>query len=333
MKILHIIYKSGANSITLLVTSFKNSPTFFAEVFDCEAGNKKWFWKLIKQSKKYNIAHFHNSITFLAIPFIRIFHSSTKIIITVHDIGFQYRLQTSGFLKAILLEFVSVIGHLFAHQIIFVSKSAKDRNWLDKLNFSSTIISNGLGEVLAENKKLSTKPIELFFIGNHFYVKGLDRLIKYKKSPLVPIHLFGFITKGGGKYDIENYESWKIGANVIEHGHVSNNNITDFMNVNNPVFMLFSTSEASPISVIECMQKGIPIIATNLPFINEYKLENLVQIVDDTPTSLLNKIELVRNNYQVISTDMKALFAKNFTSERYLSDHLKLYTKLLLPVR
>lgn len=118
--------------------------------------------------------------------------------ITVHDIGFKYRLQTSGFIAAFLLEVMAVIGHLFAHHIIFVSKSAKSKNWLAHINSSSTIISNGLGAPLVEDKKniANTKLVQLAFIGNHFYVKGLDKLINYNKPISVPISLYGNVEIG-----------------------------------------------------------------------------------------------------------------------------------------
>lgn len=72
MNVLHIVYKSGSNSITQLTESFEKCAEIISSIYDCKGGDEKWFWKLVGKSEKYDILHFHNTFTFFTIPFIRL---------------------------------------------------------------------------------------------------------------------------------------------------------------------------------------------------------------------------------------------------------------------
>lgn len=330
MKVLHILYKVGSNSISLLAQSFENSNMLNASIYDCDSGKKKWFWEVVNISKEYEIVHFHSALTFLAIPFIRVLSKTTKVVITVHDIGFKYKRHTAGFFKSLVLELFSIIGHACAHRIIFVSKAAQKQNWLNFLNSSNSVISNGVGRVPKKEKEIKTATTQLFFIGNHFYVKGLNNLIKFEKPLSSTIHLFGDILEGANTQDLNKFEQWKRNSDIIENGHVQNTVLTNFMKSANAIFLLLSTSEASPISVIECMQYGVPIIATNLPVFSEYGINELVHKVDNSnKTSLQKAVDMVNVGYKEISKKMKMRYKENFTSECYIQNHIALYTTLL----
>ena len=107
---------------------------------------------------------------------------------------------------------------------------------------------------------------------------------------------------------IENLEN-KKNININFLGQISNKQVLDFYKTNSiDLFINVSESEGIPVSIMEAMSFGVPVIATNVGGVNE--------IVDNFNGYLIN----VNTNSNEISRKISSFFNLSNDKKSYLSD-------------
>jgi glycosyltransferase involved in cell wall biosynthesis len=129
---------------------------------------------------------------------------------------------------------------------------------------------------------------------------------------------------GGGDrfYELEKYCNENIKINYLLKGNISNNEVVKYYNQYNPsLFINLSLTEGVPVSIMEALSFGIPVIASNVGGVSE--------IVNNSNGYLMNKSLEVNDVVKIISkhcqltTDernIKRKVAYNFWINHYNGD-------------
>lgn len=97
--------------------------------------------------------------------------------------------------------------------------------------------------------------VEILWIGKDNYHKGFSEFIEQvKRLSDVTFHIVGNISKNG-------YDSVKNHKNIVLHGWLQD---YSFFAEKNVIYLQTSNQEGFPNVLVECMQLGIPILATNV---------------------------------------------------------------------
>lgn len=114
-------------------------------------------------------------------------------------------------------------------------------------------------------------------------------------------------------------------------GTISNAEITDYYK-NNPVdiFVNVSTSEGIPVSIMEAISFGIPVLATNVGGNSEIVIDeingNLVD-VEITPKTLASAIENMRTKLSKYSINSLIIYSENFSAEKNYNEFVDFVLK------
>ena len=146
----------------------------------------------------------------------------------------------------------------------------RNKKWLDiiiRLNnvisISNYVYKSNLVIELGNNKfknfktkwVYQNKPVEVLWIGKDNFHKGFERLIKLiKLFPEIKFNICGLFSSKSKKLLMSLY-------NVKYHGWVEN---YSFLEKKNVIYIQTSNQEGFPNVLVENMQLGIPIIASNV---------------------------------------------------------------------
>lgn len=163
-------------------------------------------------------------------------------------------------------------------------------------------------KIVAGTTKIKTNKLKVAWIGRLTAQKGIPDLIQtIQKLALVNHNIHWNIAGGGGEFVSEIQNLVTNQSNVTFHGWVSNEDIPSFLNEND-LFVSTSHWESYPYNVIEAQAVGLPVIALNIPGINE--------IVTHGVTGQL------ANNF-----DELCQFILNFDKAAYNVQDIRLYCK------
>jgi glycosyltransferase involved in cell wall biosynthesis len=156
--------------------------------------------------------------------------------------------------------------------VIAVSSMMKSKmQQKTKLN-NIKIIRNGYdGELFFNDGKNNSKKeetINLMHVGNFYFVKGQDLLIKAILKIKIPIKL----TLIGVGPELEKCRQYVQNQNIQEKvqflGQINHDRIADLLR-NNDIYCQPSRSEGLPSAPLEAMACGLPVVATNVGGMNE----------------------------------------------------------------
>jgi len=129
---------------------------------------------------------------------------------------------------------------------------------------------------------------------------------------------------------LELVKSKRTNLEIKFHGHVTNNSLIEFYR-KQPInlFLNVSSTEGLPVSIMEAMSFGIPVIATNVGGTSELVSNKTGCLVDEnfSVTELTNKIECILNSSEIpqIRKNSRKLFEeKVFAKKNYEEFYLKL---------
>lgn len=281
-------------------------------------------------TKKPDIVHIHAIGPSIITPVARFL--GMKTVVTHH--GPDYERKKWGKLAKTILKLGEWSGVRFANKLIVISEDIKEQLQL-KYNFSNAVvIPNGVikPELSNDDKILQElgliKGMYIFSLGRFVPEKGFDYLIKayqqvFKGTP------YKLVIAGDADHATAYSQSLKKQAKeagVILPGFVKGNTLNQLF-ANAALFVLPSYYEGLPISLLEAMSYGLPILASNI------KANLQVQLLEDDyfttgdVNALARKLLTFKNN-------TSALQDRKYDMTRYNWKHIagetiKVYNELL----
>lgn len=179
--------------------------------------------------------------------------------------------------------------------------------------------------------------------GDIFYVISVSNLVALKRVHLIFEALQQTNLKivwhhfGNGPLIntlLELIKSKRTNLEIKFHGHVTNNTLMEFYK-NQPInlFLNVSSSEGLPVSIMEAMSFGVPVIATNVGGTSELISNETGCLIDENfkVNELANKIEYILNSaetHKIRKNSRKMFEEKVFAEKNYLEFYLKLKSLL-----
>lgn len=280
--------------------------------------------KLRKLIKKYNpiVIHTHQYVMEYAI-LARLF-KNVKIVHTVHNIAEKEVGKTRRFLRKILYRFKNIIPVAISPM---VQKSLSKEYHISEEKFP--IIYNGidLRKCIAKENYKFHEPIKILSVGRLEEQKNQQNLIyAIKKMDNIDIEL-EIIGEGSLKEKLERQiKELNIESKVKLLG--SKSDVYKYLNEAD-IFILPSKWEGMPITLIEAMGTGLPIIASNVGGIQDMIIDNISGIIcspeiDSIITAIDRLISLSPEKIKMLGKNGKKESEK-FSVRNMTDQYIKLY--------
>ncbi|BAY13956.1 glycosyltransferase family 4 protein [Calothrix sp. NIES-2098] len=313
----------GVRVISLPSIDFRGIDAFFTSALGAIAAN----------NRKYDIVHFHalgpSLFTFLP----RIFRSA-KIVVTCH--GLDWQRAKWGSFSTRLLQMGEKTAVNCAHELVVVSE-ALQTYFLQTYGRETAYIPNApatYGESdpnFAYGKQLGLKQGR--------YILFLGRLVPEKRPDLLvdafcALKPFGWkLVLAGGVSDTKSFtanllEKVANNRNIVFAGELRGHRLWEIVR-GAGLFVLPSDLEGLPLSMLEAMHEGIPVLASNIPphqqLINE---ERGVLFESGNLDSCINSLGWAIHHPQQLAemaTNAKRHIMQMYNWNLITTENLKLY--------
>lgn len=286
-------------------------------------------FKLIKIVNKENIQliHSHHRMTSVISKIVAIF-TKVKVIHTQHVC-----IENKFFLTRVFLKNINIISVSKSVRDILIKKCKLNR---DKI----TTIYNTV-EIYNKNKNIDKVLLEAKN-KDYFTVGQVSRIIGYKgvydfvdiaKEVISTNKNIRFFLLGDGE-ESEKLSTYIKDNNLESYVFMlgSKENIIEHLKYID-LILLCSYIEGLPLAPIEAFSQSVPVIATNIPGTCEEIVNGingyLVPIKDiKSFAKRIDEIYYDPELYKSLKRGAHRAFIQNFTSEKYISSHLKFYKKV-----
>jgi len=289
-------------------------------------------YKILRDIKP-DIVHAHSSKAGFLIRLFKFMNFDFEVFFTVHGfISSTYSSKTA----ILLMDFIEKITSSLVDHFIFVSENdsmvALDKGWKIK---DYKVIYNGIEEVRQENNRVLSKLVEE---NNNKMIFGTVARLSKQKNPLKLLNLINnnpeefndkfFIWIGSGNLEDECRE-------FVEENNLERNiNFTGkIMDANKyvkyfDVFYLLSSWECLPISIIEALQQGLPILATDVGGVSEMvtELNGILLTKNYNEKEFLESINAL--SYETInnmSNNSVRIYKENFTLKKMIQKYNNIF--------
>jgi glycosyltransferase involved in cell wall biosynthesis len=258
--------------------------------------------------------------------------------------------STRGFTKMRLYELLDAVSLRFIDAVILVDKGMVNHKRLKNLTgLNYHIVNNGIPPLEDQERPLThidqthLNPTILEFCKKSFTIGAIGRLsaekgfnylidaLKILASKKIKARLVILGEGGQRKYLEKRIVDSGIGTRVILPGYVTNaKKYLPYFNV----FVLSSLTEGLPITVLEAMQAGIPIIATRVGGLSGVLENGKAGILVDSRrcNELADAIsELIKNpkkGYEKVEA-ARCIVQKKYSCEQMARNYLRIYEKVL----
>ncbi len=269
---------------------------------------KEEFSEIKNAIQKWNIdiVILNGGSTIYYSPFLK----NVKIIIYRHTTN----LYISNFIKRLLYVILLHICYIFAQKIIHVSEYSRNEHILFKRK--SCTIHNGLQPLDYSIDKMKHTPLRLLFLSRVTESKGIKNIVEIV-SYFSPKEIILDIVGDG---DLSDWVKNKTNEQIHFYGFQKD--VGSFYKESD-VFILLSHYENCPLSIIDAMKYGLPILATSVGGIPELVKNGYNGFLVNGRQELIERIsELINNEelYMRLSTNAIETFKTSFTSERVIAD-------------
>ena len=325
----------------------------------------KWF---IEKDRKIvdNLVNYYISLN--RTPDIIQFHSNlecylyqinrketkAKTVMFLHTDGYPFKmilqyypcLNNTRYLKKLEDEFAWTVAN--TTQINFIAKIGQ-KNFLqlypNKPKEKTAVIINGIDNLSDDQEKEfdvirneysdSKFKYRLCCSGTINFRKGhriiIEALHTLSKDVLPTIHV-DFMGEGGERPILEELvKKYELEDNVTFYGMIPNSEIYKYLARNN-IYILMSKNEGLPISIIEAMRAGLPVISTSVSGIPELVREGYNGLLINPEVKELKAVFMNMNKYNwtVMGENSSMRFQNEFTFERMKREFCDMYDSLYL---
>lgn len=286
------------------------------------------------QGRKPDIVVFHETDACYA--YLKLVHSDAKKVCFFHSDGKRWEmllksypaLKHSCFRRVLNKQFDFILRSL--DRYVFIAKVGKENflqenPWVDKIK--TVFFHNGIDDkaIVPKERKddfkyhLCSTGTVCHRKGQYLIVEALNRLSPELKGQ-IHLSLFG----AGPDLAVlqERVKEYHLESQVTFHGNVPNNEIHEKL-CQEDIFILMSNNEGLPISIIEAMRAGLPVISTPVAGIPE-QVEPLYNGLLVEPEA--GKLAEVLNNitqydWKQMGINSRKRFEKEFSFEQMLKSY------------
>jgi glycosyltransferase involved in cell wall biosynthesis len=221
--------------------------------------------------------------------------------------------------------------------ILSPSKDIKDELLKNNIKRPVVVINNFIDDSLLSDKdsNISIHPNSFVYLGRISIEKNLPCLLKGFKIVLHKRPSSHFYFVGRGPY-VDKLKHLilqnSLSKNVHIIGPIDNSVVlgTNFL-TKFKAFVTMSNSEVQPLSILEAMFKGVPIIGPDSAGVRELIANNGLLVKKNSPQELSKAmIKILENEKLRLELSKNSIiYSKNFTSKKIIYDLEKLFNKQL----
>jgi glycosyltransferase involved in cell wall biosynthesis len=294
--------------------------------------------KYIKRKTDSEVVVFHHITSFY---FYCVFSKkSKKIILFQHNEGDPFKIYEtkfpslkksviySFFKKKIVNEFNKV------DKFIFISNYGKKNfDILYPKYYNKTItISNGISDKVFNKIYNPNKIIKLITVGTVSYRKGQNIIIESLSKLPSNLKLNYHLTIVGDGPQFEEFvklsEKLNVSENITFVGPKKRDEVDKYLLLSD-VFILMSNSEGLPLSILEAIRFGLPVITTNIAGCPEPVSNNNGFIISPNSNELSNILSSLKIDSLIkMSKNSRELFKKEYNFESFLEKYIDLITRV-----
>lgn len=254
-------------------------------------------------NNKQTIHYIHTPEAFIQ---IKLTHPSAKIVVFSHGSFFN---MLTGFR---FYKDKKAVAFLFNHFIIWLIKKADLIFTLDSdstkqyFRYTQKIKQVDNSIVLPDHIKqrvCCSNPVRLLFVGRLSKVKSIDKIIE--AVGLLEYDAVLTIVGDGEESDyLKNIVREKdLQDKIVFTGAVTPKEVKNYMQ-NNDILVMNSILEGKPMTIIEAMSYGMPIITTKVGGISEMVKPGVnAEYTDGSPESIVKKIRDICENYSACAEE------------------------------
>ena len=316
------ILKYHYDTIVIECEINKGNPSIYSKL-------KSAMFELFKvrcEIKNKNIDLFYSSLPTSVLGILRllfvllIVKSESKVkfrsLLHIHRGDFNTKYKNSFIFRFVIKVFIS-FGCEF---ILLANKQRKEIKKILDVKFhvlENTIIEN---ECSLERRKFDNKNINILYLSNYIEAKGIVELLtafsKYKSidNKSITLNCYGSFLDENIKNIVKSFDSY---INININNEVSNNEKSIVIN-NCDFMMLPSKNEGQPLTIIEALSFGKPIICADVGYVSEmfpadysFVFDNLN--VDEISSTFKTMQEMDDVEYDHLSVLLKEKYKKSFS--------------------
>jgi glycosyltransferase involved in cell wall biosynthesis len=278
---------------------------------------------LNKLEDKFDIIHVHTPLSPLintSLPVVNTIHSSitedARHIEKMNIVSINVKLQTKLISYNIIKKTIqkSTLTSTVSESVVCELK--KDYHF-----DNAFITSNGVNHKELYPLSNNTKENYILYVGRLSYRKGLFELIEAAQS-VIKKHNVKFLIVGKGEWENtikKNVLEKGLEKEIIFLGHVDRKDLVSrYQNAN--IFVMPSRYESGPLTVLEAMSCGKPVIATSVGIVPEVieNMKNGIIIPPNSVNDLINSINLLLENEEL--KEKLGINARKTVQEKYTWD-------------
>jgi glycosyltransferase involved in cell wall biosynthesis len=246
----------------------KKFDDFFSEVIVLpnSSGYKNYIFSFIKFFKKnknrFDVLNFHNWSCIFPVLFVR----TPKRVLTFHGTNFNMAIENKSFIKAIFYWLIEQICIIISDKVVSIT----DYHMRPFIMFNKlSLIKNGVdveifkprGDRNKLRKKWSVRDLGIIIVGKHIESKGHQNLFKAVKM-LNTKHTL-MVAGSGPKTEEFKELALKLKLNANFYGNLSHPDLSELYSAAD-VFCLPSWNEGLPLSILEALSSGVPVVTSDI---------------------------------------------------------------------
>lgn len=209
-----------------------------------------------------DLIHIHNIGPALVLPLLKLF--KVKTVVTYHSKNYQQ--EKWGYFAKKVLVFGEKMAFNLADKVIFVSiNEFKNTSCLKKIHIPNGVeLQKSTDETPFLNKIGLLSGEYILFVGRFVPEKGIVDLINsYKKINCKEKLVLAGDADHTTEYSKIIYDLAKKDSRIILTGYITGNPLNELYS-NTKVFVLPSHNEGFPIVLLEALNHGVPVLASNI---------------------------------------------------------------------
>jgi len=234
-----------------------------------------------------------------------------KLVLHLHGFTY-YKIYQNSILYKFFFDLLS------KNAVIIVLCNIQKSQTLTIMNKKSTVINNCINRSPIVKKKIKNDIFTICYVSNISKEKGTIDLIKALRNRLdVRLIIAGnFLSE---KEDI--LELIEQSENISYVGF-ANEEVKRKIIESSDIFCLPSKlEEGAPISIIEAMSYGLPIISTDKGCISDMiKDSGFILPEDYNGSDIINGIEFIKSKYDILSANAVKKYRENYSQEKFIQN-------------